>query len=175
MSTNSMIFKMSDDGKSVRGIYCHWDGYINGVGYVLQNYYQDPEKVEKLIGLGDISSLGKHVETSEAVQRFGFYPNTNKEFCKLDDDTQARLSEEATYHTVAYHRDRGESKNIMEMTYDEFQVCLENNSFHYSGPEFVYLMVQTWSGYKWLVSSFSRFFKVCGELQVLTSALKDAE
>jgi len=38
-------------------IYCHSDGYLEGVGYVLNEYYKDRSKVETLISLGNIESL----------------------------------------------------------------------------------------------------------------------
>lgn len=175
MSTNSMIFKLSEDKKQVQGIYCHWNGYINGVGYVLQTFYQDAKKVEKLITLGNISSLGKYVEASEAVQKFGFYPATSEEFLKLDPAKQNRLLAEEPYYTVAYHRDRGEAKHFMEMTYNEFQDCLEKDSFQYSGPEYIYLLVPTKSGHKWLVSSYSKVFDVWGYLQDLSVEINETK
>ena len=57
MSTNSMIFKVSDDQTRVRGIYCHWDGYLEYNGAILNEYYQDPAKVDRLIDFGALSSL----------------------------------------------------------------------------------------------------------------------
>ncbi|TPR15028.1 hypothetical protein DY052_06265 [Apilactobacillus timberlakei] len=56
MSTNSMIIAKGEDG-FYRGIYSHWDGYIEHNGAILQNHYNDLEKVNKLISLGNISSL----------------------------------------------------------------------------------------------------------------------
>ena len=57
MSTRSRIAIENQDG-TVQSIYCHFDGYIDGVGKTLFNHY-DREKLEKLIVLGDISSLGE--------------------------------------------------------------------------------------------------------------------
>ena len=57
MSTRSRIAIENQDG-TVQSIYCHFDGYIDGVGKTLFNHY-DREKLEKLIELGDISSLGE--------------------------------------------------------------------------------------------------------------------
>lgn len=44
--------------KSVIAIYCHFDGYPSGVGKKLSEHYTDPEKIQKLLELGDLSSLG---------------------------------------------------------------------------------------------------------------------
>lgn len=56
MSTRSLIGILK--GNDVEFIYCHNDGYINGVGVTLQAYYDTKEKVEQLISLGDLSALG---------------------------------------------------------------------------------------------------------------------
>jgi hypothetical protein len=57
MSTRSRIAIENESG-IVNSIYCHFDGYIDGVGKRLFNHY-DKEKLQKLIELGDISSLGE--------------------------------------------------------------------------------------------------------------------
>lgn len=57
MSTRStIIIKLSEN--HYKGIYCHNDGYPEGVGATLLAHYQEPAKVVSLISLGDISSLG---------------------------------------------------------------------------------------------------------------------
>jgi hypothetical protein len=56
MSTRSRIAIENQNG-SVTSIYCHFDGYISGVGKLLKEYYTTQDKVEALIELGDISSL----------------------------------------------------------------------------------------------------------------------
>ncbi|EPH71424.1 hypothetical protein D929_02206, partial [Enterococcus faecalis 02-MB-P-10] len=58
MGTRSAIFKEQKDG-TFQGIYCHWDGYIEGVGAVLYEHYQDPRKTQRLINQKKaLSSLG---------------------------------------------------------------------------------------------------------------------
>ena len=57
MATRSRIAIENQDG-TVDSIYCHFDGYLSGVGKTLFNHY-DQEKLEKLLELGDISSLGE--------------------------------------------------------------------------------------------------------------------
>lgn len=70
MATRSMIYKEQQDG-TLKGIYCHWDGYLEYNGSILLEHYSDPDKLEKLLALGDISSLGEELETSEAVRLYG--------------------------------------------------------------------------------------------------------
>ena len=60
MATRSAIGFIEYDG-SVTGIYCHWDGYISHVGRILQEHYNTIEKVEELLDLGDLSSLGPSI------------------------------------------------------------------------------------------------------------------
>lgn len=67
MATRSRIAIQKEDG-TVEAIYCHWDGYPNGVGVtLLENYsYED---ACKLIELGDISALGSTIEETIAYSR----------------------------------------------------------------------------------------------------------
>lgn len=52
MSTRCMIgLEMPD--KTIKAIYCHYDGYPEGVGKTLQEHYADPDKVAKLMEMGD--------------------------------------------------------------------------------------------------------------------------
>jgi hypothetical protein len=87
MATRSRIAIEKQDG-TVDSIYCHSDGYIDGVGKTLFKNYSDREKVEKLIELGDLSSLRSQIEPD---------PTKPHTFNNPQDDV-----------TVAYHRDRGE-------------------------------------------------------------------
>jgi hypothetical protein len=68
MATRSRIAIENQDG-TVTSIYCHFDGYIDGVGKILQENYNTREKMEQLIDLGDISSLGKTIEETVAYHR----------------------------------------------------------------------------------------------------------
>jgi hypothetical protein len=67
MSTRSRIAIEKESG-IVNSIYCHFDGYVSGVGKTLFNHY-DKEKLQKLIELGDISSLGESTEDTVAYCR----------------------------------------------------------------------------------------------------------
>jgi hypothetical protein len=67
MATRSRIAIENESG-IVKSIYCHFDGYIDGVGKTLFNHY-DKEKLEKLIELGAISLLGESTENTVAYHR----------------------------------------------------------------------------------------------------------
>lgn len=60
MSTRCRI-AIEDENGRVTSIYCHHDGYLHSsysVGQILLNHYQDKNKINKLMELGDLSSLG---------------------------------------------------------------------------------------------------------------------
>jgi hypothetical protein len=95
MATRSSISVKLPDGKC-RTIYCHWDGSPEHNGNILNQHYRDLDKINKLIDLGDISSLGRFVSPEEATG--------------VDDKTHS-YDNPMKDVTVAYHRDRGEEKN----------------------------------------------------------------
>lgn len=98
MSTRSRIGVRLSDGK-IKSIYCHFDGYPEGVGRTLTKHYTDPKKVEDLIALGDISVLGTFYDKELAKKAW------EKQY-----DREWRESEEgkkASEMTLPYS-DRGE-------------------------------------------------------------------
>lgn len=66
MGTRSYIGIEDSDG-TISGIYCHWDGYPEGVGAILRDFYGDPDRVRKLVAGGDLSILGPDIEPAEGV------------------------------------------------------------------------------------------------------------
>ena len=60
MATRSNILLKRKDG-SFKSIYCHWDGYPQGVGQTLVEDYKDLDKVNKLLDLGDLSFIGREI------------------------------------------------------------------------------------------------------------------
>ncbi len=62
MGTRSRIGKLNDDG-TVTSIYCHWDGYPSWTGRILLEHWNDHQRVDQLLSLGDLSGLG---ETGDA-------------------------------------------------------------------------------------------------------------
>ena len=57
MATRSTIALEFADG-SVSQVYCHWDGYLEGVGAELVEDYSNPFELQKLIDQGDMSCIG---------------------------------------------------------------------------------------------------------------------
>lgn len=102
MSTRCRIGIVQKDG-TIKSIYCHYDGYPEGVGATLQKYYNTRKKVEKLMKLGDISSLGKEYDQELSKLNWKRYDDNlsdkDKELLKKLDDGD---------YTVTY-KDRGET------------------------------------------------------------------
>ena len=87
MSTRCAIGMKRENGE-VAAIYCHNDGYPEGVGAILGRWYRNAEKVEALLKLGSISSLGAKLEPEAGAEHTFF-----------------NRQQDVTY---AYHRDRKE-------------------------------------------------------------------
>ena len=60
MATRSTIALEFANGV-VQQVYCHWDGYLDHNGKILQEHYSDPFKLHELIKLGDLSFLGAEI------------------------------------------------------------------------------------------------------------------
>lgn len=65
MATRSTIGIKSQDG-TIKAIYCHWDGYPEGVGAGLVQFYNTPQQVTELINLGGFSALRETLEETKA-------------------------------------------------------------------------------------------------------------
>ena len=70
MSTRSVIGIVNEDG-TIICIYCHNDGYPEGVGAMLKNNYTEETKIRNLLALGDISCLGKGILLEEGTRAYG--------------------------------------------------------------------------------------------------------
>lgn len=68
MATTSTIAVQHADG-SVSQIYCHFDGYLSGVGKKLLAHYNTLEQAEALVAMGGASCIRETLETSEFYHR----------------------------------------------------------------------------------------------------------
>lgn len=103
MATRSRI-GVERDG-IIKSIYCHYDGYLGGVGNYLLNYYNSQEKAEELISYGDMSCIGEVIGE------------------KVDFDTFHDYGRQCLF----YHRDRGEEFSITEISESELAEEQEYN------------------------------------------------
>lgn len=95
MATRSNIGILNQDG-TVSYIYCHFDGYLEHNGAILNEHYTTEGKVRMLMELGDLSVLGENIGEKQDFE------NRVKGTC------------------LAYGRDRGES-NTEAKTIDYFE------------------------------------------------------
>ena len=117
MSTRSRIGILNKD-KTITSIYCHFDGYLDGVGKNLKNNWTKTAKIDKLMTLGNLSSLGAIIGKKQ-----NFNSPTDKNWC------------------LAYGRDRGESyvrcadSTDLADYYDLAQECYADFAYLWTGKE----------------------------------------
>jgi hypothetical protein len=109
MGTRSRIGVMHGD--KLKSVYCHWDGYLQHNGQLLQNHY-DSAKANHLVALGDISSLKEQIGVEHPFSQFDVTPNLS----------QDEYYEKYGKMTTFYGRDRKDSGTdfTVDQTYDEF-------------------------------------------------------
>ena len=110
MGTRSMIGIENPNTGVVKSVYCHWDGYLQHNGSILNKHYTASPKVNNLIALGDLSSLRPEIGEKHAFSQFGT-DMTSEAY-------DALYGEMCTF----YGRDRGESGTEWKVahTFDEF-------------------------------------------------------
>ena len=116
MATRSNIAYRNTEGKII-SVYSHWDGYPEHNGELLRRFYNTQDKVEALVALGSISSLGQDI-------------GKQVDFDNRDTHTDTG--------TIAYHRDRGEELSIAE--YDDIPswiADMEEYAYLWNGSEWL--------------------------------------
>ena len=103
MATRSRIGIINAD-KTVSSIYCHYDGYPQGVGQTLLDHFKTKHQVQKLVDLGAISFLRRSTECPKGHSFDSPVPDC----------------------TVAYGRDRGET-DVDAITMDSLQDFFESD------------------------------------------------
>ncbi|MDR3185330.1 MAG: hypothetical protein LBU04_00745 [Christensenellaceae bacterium] len=61
MDSGSYICRENENG-TYTGIYCHWDCELFSCGELLLKHYSDREKLNVLLALGNLSTLGSRIE-----------------------------------------------------------------------------------------------------------------
>lgn len=132
MATRSTIALEYADG-TVDQVYCHWDGYIEHNGKILFQHYQDPFKVQKLIDLGDVSSLGSDIGEAH------------------DFDDRSQTGEVTTF----YGRDRGET-GTEARRFRDFQDYVDNHQYE----EYEYILRRDGN---WYVCQYGKGYALLSE------------
>jgi hypothetical protein len=142
-------------GDKIKAVYCHWDGYLEHNGYILDRFY-DSVKANNLVALGDLSSLGADIGKEQEF-------DTPNEYLE---DVEHNFLTSVGVQCKFYGRDRGESGT-------EFKVFFSEQEFvNGIDGEYFYLMRDG----VWYVSQGKEFVLLRDRLQALTfDRLKAAE
>ena len=98
MGTRSMIGIENPNTGVVKSVYCHWDGYLQHNGSILNKHYTASPKVNNLIALGDLSSLRPEIGEKHAFSQL--------DLCEADrEEYEKQHGNSCTFYT----RDRGET------------------------------------------------------------------
>ena len=124
MGTRSMIAIENPNSKAVKSIYCHWDGYLEHNGSILEKHYSNSPKVNNLIALGDLSSLRPEIGVKHLFSSI-----------ELPKDQREAHEEAVKDMCTFYTRDRGE-----DAPYKRFNSAKEATAY-YDGSwcEYFYL------------------------------------
>ena len=102
MATHSDIGIVNENG-IVTMIYCNSDGDPKNVGKILLRHYQEEEKIQQLLAIGDLSVLGPEIGVKIP---FETHPIDRRNQC------------------LAYGRDRGDS-NVEARTFPSLRDAIE--------------------------------------------------
>lgn len=136
MGTRSTIALEYADG-TVDQIYCHWDGYLDYNGQILAQFYTDPFKVQKLMNIGDMSSLGANIGEQHAFDK------------RTDANTLAET--ECTF----YGRDRNES-GVNARRFKDFEDYKKNHQYE----EYEYILRQEDGKAVWYVCQYGKDYEL---------------
>ena len=152
MSTNSRIGVMH--GNKVKSIYCHWDGYLEHNGAILQEYYNSA-KANNLVALGDMSTLRPQIGEKHAFSQFDLPPEEVEAYKELTRDW-----------CTFYGRDRGEKGTEWKVA-DTFEEFLEQADG--CGAEFYYIMKD---GVWYVGTTYENTHPLSKRLTLLSEALQ---
>lgn len=141
MATRSTIALEFADG-TVQQVYCHWDGYLDHNGNILRDHYSDPFKLQRLIDLGDLSTLCPEVDAGNDSHSF---------------------SAPKPGVCIFYGRDRGET-GCEARTFKDFQEYTREATFE----EYDYILRQVNGKAQWFV----QFYGTDGEYLTLEEAFE---
>jgi hypothetical protein len=154
MGTHSRIGVMHGD--KVKSVYCHWDGYLEHNGQVLEQYY-DSAKANNLVALGDMSTLRPQIGEKHAFSQFDLPPEEVEAYKELTRDW-----------CTFYGRDRGEVSvwkvaNTFEEFLDQADGC---------GAEFYYIMKD---GVWYVGTTYENTHPLSKRLTLLSEALESVK
>ena len=123
MGTRSRIGVMHGD--ICKSVYCHWDGYLEHNGAILQEHYNSA-KANHLVALGDLSALRSEIGEAHAFSQFELEETDREEFVRTTE-----------HMCTFYGRDRGEEGVEFRVSHNfgEFLELVDG-----CGAEYFYIM-----------------------------------
>lgn len=199
MTTKALVMIQNDD-QTLRTAYVSSDGYVKGVGAILASSYNTPSKVNELIDLVYIDSLGDNIAQSNAIKDYGYEhgiddPAKRKKWNALSANKQLLIISKSINHTVALKRDRLDwlhehnpqkeqeireyliapvDKNVIFKNLDEFmQKPLKQDLYDFSNASYFYLFSKDKDGiYHWTVMATPLECSTLGKFVSLQKAME---
>lgn len=154
MATRSTIAMEFPNG-TVKQVYCHYDGYLENNGRILDLYYNDNTKVAVLLELGALSILAPEIGQKRPFEnpfRYG-----TDDFKKFNDQFKNTC--------LFYGRDRGE-EDVGPKTFTSFEDYVRNHQYE----EFEYIKRLDGNWYVCYRDS-KEFVKLADELETVKETL----
>lgn len=124
MSMRSYIAKRVGEDQYLT-IFCHYNGYPDDNGEILVKYYNTPDRLDQLLALGDLHSLGKRIAPDPNYPHNSTHPQKGV--------------------TIAYQRDEGMTNcGAVIMSLDELNDWLSDGveySFVYDQGNWLYFPI----------------------------------
>lgn len=159
MSTPCRIIRKNTDG-TLTVISCHWDGYPDGVGKTLANYYSDQASIDRLMSLGDLSMLGETPFLNPRYWDFDGLPNL-KDYRNEDEYTEAcNACYRQRSRFCGSYAQRGETDTaaVTVKPRDYSKVGKEDGPYEY-----------VWNGHEWKYREYDYGQERMGRLRKLTA------
>jgi hypothetical protein len=127
MSTHAIIG--ISDGINIRATYVHFDGYVSHTGFILNDHYNKPDKINKLIDLGELSAIGTDTDHCQAYGRDRGETGTEpKNFLSLADFVDFGNSYFATFNYL-YEDDRWVVNKIGTNVWVPLKMAIDSDIF----------------------------------------------
>ena len=147
MGTMCVIAAKCKDG--YKAISVHYDGYLEGAGVLLVRNYNTDAKVEELIALGDLNSIG---------------PTIGRQFDNNDEVLHAALS---PVQCIAYHRDYG--RPLCTYTAPTIKDLFHHDYYYWA--DYVYI----WDGSDWWYYRDEGHRRKLAEYKEVQSGIKELD
>ena len=118
MATRAVIAKL--DNKGVKAIYSHSDNYLEHTGKILDQHYQNEEKVDELLAQGDVSIINENIGVKLDFNDFkSFHANKQCRFYMRD---RGEKNKEATNLSINNAYFQSAENALLEYSFENMDV-----------------------------------------------------